>query len=292
MKRIAFLGVENSHANTFIGYIKNDPAYSDIEIAGVYSDEPEASEKLKEKYGVKILDSYDSEVGRVDGIVVTARHGDNHYKYAKPYIASGVPMFIDKPVTISEDEAVTFMKELRAAGVKVSGGSSLRHDRLVCELKKEAEADVDGKTTFGVVRAPVQMNSVYGGFFFYSQHLVETVTEIFGRYPEAVTAIRNGDNVTVTFEYPDYTVVGHFGEGSGVYYAARHTATAAHGDILARDGMNNWFSGEFKEYVAILRGESDGRDYTEFIAPVFILAAIDRSIKSGKREPVRRYSLD
>ena len=102
MKKIAILGCENSHANTFLKFIKENKEFSDIEVIGVYSKDREASEKLRETFGVAILDDYTDAVGKIDGLVITARHGDDHYKYAKPYIASGIPMFIDKPITINE----------------------------------------------------------------------------------------------------------------------------------------------------------------------------------------------
>ena len=86
MKKIVILGCENSHADIFLGFIKNDMKFSDIEVSGVYSDEKSAAEALSEKYGVKVMNAYDEAVGEIDGVIVTARHGNNHYKYAAPYI--------------------------------------------------------------------------------------------------------------------------------------------------------------------------------------------------------------
>jgi len=37
------------------------------------------------------MKNYDDAVGKVDSVIITARHGDNHYKYAKPYLASKKP---------------------------------------------------------------------------------------------------------------------------------------------------------------------------------------------------------
>ena len=136
MYKIAILGCENSHADAFINLIKNNEKYADIEVVGVYSNEPEAMQKLNEKYGVYMASDYTEFVGKVDGIMITARHGANHYKYAKPYISSGIPMFIDKPITCDEAEAVQFMKELKANGVRVTGGSTCIHVPYVKELKR------------------------------------------------------------------------------------------------------------------------------------------------------------
>ena len=113
MKKIAILGCENSHADNFLKFIKNREEFADVEVIGVYSDDLPAAEKLHEKFGVTVMNDYADAVGKIDGLVITARHGDNHYKYANPYIESGVPMFIDKPITVKEDEAIEFMRRLR-----------------------------------------------------------------------------------------------------------------------------------------------------------------------------------
>ena len=112
MKKVVILGCENSHANGFLNVIKNENI-DDIEVCGVYSYDPEASQKLHDTFGVPVMENYDSLVGQLDGLIITARHGDNHYKYAKPYLNDGIPMFIDKPITISEEDAREFMAILK-----------------------------------------------------------------------------------------------------------------------------------------------------------------------------------
>ena len=78
MKRIAILGCENSHANAFLKFIREREEFSDVEVVGVYSDDRTAAEKLRESFGVPVLEDYADAVGRIDGLIVTARHGDNH----------------------------------------------------------------------------------------------------------------------------------------------------------------------------------------------------------------------
>ena len=136
MKKIVFLGCENSHSSVFLGFINQDKRFSDIEVLGVYSHEKAPMENLNEKYGAKIMSSYDEAVEEADAIVVTARHGDNHYKYAAPYIKKGIPMFIDKPITVNEDEGVKFMRECKENGVRVTGGSCCIFEPGVVELRR------------------------------------------------------------------------------------------------------------------------------------------------------------
>ena len=291
MKKIAILGCENSHADAFLDFIYRTESYRDVEVVGVYSNEPEAAKKLNEKYGVKILKNYTDAKGKVDGIVITARHGALHYEYAKPYIESGIPMFIDKPVTISESEAVEFMQTLKSHGVRVSGGSSLKHDVGVKLLKLDRECNTDGNTTGGFVKAPINMVNAYGGFYFYAPHLVEVVSEIFGRYPSSVLAKVNGDEIEVKFNYGNYTVDSLFIEQKYEYYACRYAEGTVKGFTLESTKENNWFRSEFDEFYGILNGAPSPVSYEDFISSVFVMNAIERSINSGKEEKVNGFTV-
>ena len=289
MKKVAILGCENSHAHSFLNTMKNYPEdFSDIEVIGVYSDEMAECEKLRDRYGVEILEDYTSAVGKVDGIIITARNGENHYKYAKPYIESGIPMYIDKPITNTEEEAVALVKDLEAHGVRFTGGSTLRHDNTVLNFKKERIENVDGKTLGGIVKAPLDSNSKYGGFFFYAPHLVEIVLEMFGRNPKSVMTYKAGISTTVVFRYEEYDVVGLFTENNYLYYASRIAEKSAKMEkiSLGTGREHDWMYKELKEYYDILHGGERGMSTEDFLAPVFVANAIKRSIDSGKEEEV------
>ena len=164
MKKIVMLGCENSHVDTFLTIMKNNPdKYRDIEVIGVYSEEAEAMERVCATFGVPAMKTCDDAVGMADGVVITARHGGKHYPYAGPYIQSGVPMFIDKPITVDEEEAVRFMRECREAGVRITGGSCCKYAAEIADMKaKLSPEEIRG----GLVRAPINMDNPYGGFFF------------------------------------------------------------------------------------------------------------------------------
>ena len=284
MKKIVILGCENSHANSFLGFIRDREEFSDVEVIGVYSHEREAAEKLNEQFGVPVMDNYDDAVGKVDGVVITARHGDRHLMYAKPYIESGVPMFIDKPVTVKEEDTVELVELLKKNNIQVTGGSCLKYDPFVLALKRDRECNAMGKVLGGMVRAPYNKENEYGGFFFYSQHLVEMVCEIFGRFPKSVIAKENNNNINVLFRYDDYDCTAIFTEGVHIYGAALVAERAT--KSLDVSFCSDWFYREFKAYYDILSGGKMKETYEGFVAPVFILNAIDRSLKSGCEETV------
>ncbi len=291
MKKIVILGCENSHADMFLEYIKSNPKYSDVEVVGVYSHEIEASRRLEKNFGVKVLDAFDQEVGKVNGVIVTARHGDNHLKYARPYFQKGVTMFIDKPITISEQEAVELVSLAKEKGVKLTGGSSLRYDAFIQELSSDAKNEVDGQTVGGLVVCPISMNNSHGKFYFYAQHLVESVAKIFGYYPKSVSAFNKENALTVVFHYNSYDVTGIFmNEVYTCYYASRVAKEKTKSSAFSM--INNpCFELEFDEFYRVLSGEEQVADFKNFISPVFIMNAIERSIISGKEEIVKEYEV-
>jgi predicted dehydrogenase len=235
-------------------------------------------QKLNEEFGVYAMKSYDEFVDVADGIIVTARHGDNHYKYAKPYIKKGIPMFIDKPITVSEEDAVDFMKELKANNIKVCGGSMCVFASLVQEYAKAVKEKTYGEVYGGYVRAPINMDNPYGGFFFYSQHLVQMMCEMFGYYPNSVTAIKHDNHYNCLFNYDNVDVKGTYINGNYRYYAG---IDCADGSLLEPCEFGTAFVDEFMHFYTILTGGEMHQSYDDFFAPVFILNAIVRSYENG-----------
>lgn len=298
MKKIAILGCENAHAALFLRFIDEHYKYRDIEVVGVFSEDVAAAEKLNKAYGVYVMKSYDELVGKVDAIINTARHGDNHYKYCAPYIKDGIPMFIDKPVTISEEEAVKFMQEAKANGVKITGGSCVKHEVAVQQIKRDVINKEDGETLGGVVRGPLSSNTPNGGFFFYVQHLVESVMEAFGRYPKSVQTFKTGgkdfvkgDALTIVFRYDNYDIIGVAEELGGSYYISRHSTYHVKGYEMMVTFDNPCFLKEFDEFHDIVKGADQRITYEDFIAPVFVMNAIKRSIDTGKECEVKTFEI-
>lgn len=278
MYKIAILGCENSHANTFLGFIIRDKLYPDIEVMGVYSDDSTAAKKTAETFGLHIMDRYDELVGKIDGLIIVSRHGGKHYKMAAPYIKSGIPMFIDKPITVSEDDAIAFKAELIDNGVKVCGGSVCQFADFVQDLKSSVKEKTYGEVYGGTLRAPVDMVNDHGNFYFYSQHLVQTMVEIFGYYPTKVFANKNGKTVKCIVSYDKYDVVLEFVDKNYDFYAG---ISCERDSVYSKFGMDGCFKKEFDTFYSLLCGKEQVQSYDEFFAPVHILNAIERSYESG-----------
>lgn len=285
MYKIAILGSENSHADIFMGYIIKENLYPDIEVVGVYSEDKEATDKQHEEFGVYVAKSYDEFVGKVDGVIITARHGDDHYKFAKPYISSGIPMFIDKPVTISEKEAAEFKAELMENNVKVCGGSCLQFADGIKEVKEILKNEDCGEMYGAFFRAPVSLKNDFGNFYFYSQHLAQMMVEVFGFFPISVKAYQRGNVINCVVKYDDFDVSLMYTNGSWEYWAGVNSEKQT---FFKKCTLDNCFSREFEVFNQILTGGEQPHGYDEFFAPVYILNAIDRAVKSGNEEIIKR----
>ena len=289
MKKIVILGCENSHANTFLGYLRDMEEYRDVEVVGVYSIEREAAEKLHDTFGVKVMDTAEEAVGKVDGVVITARDGKYHYGLALPYLPTIKALFVDKPITIAEEEAVALMRECRKYGVKVSGGSCLKYADIAAAIGEDVKAEKDGATLAGIARAPVSFENEYGGFFFYSEHLIGLIGTAFGWYPTAVTVKKNGTVATTVFEFPGFNVTGLHTDGSWKYSVSRYYAKGERHEELAN--LMACFLPEWQEFYSILSGNEPSYTQEDLIAPVFTLNAMMRSMESGKTEAVHSFTI-
>ena len=216
--------------------------------------------------------------GKIDGLMITARDGKYHYPYAKPYIATGIPMFLDKPITVTQEDAAALVADLKANNVSVCGGSTLMHAPYLKVLKKEIESGEHGKCLGGYFRAPVSRVNDYGNFFFYSAHVISMMTEVFGYYPKTVYASRKNNCVDCVVAYEDVNVHLQYVDGSYVYYAMAAMEKGMVGNVVETGG----YATEFGRFYGILTGTEAGEDYADLTASVFIMNAINRSMETGE----------
>ena len=279
--KIAILGVENSHADAFGKLVKENPKYSDIEIVGVYSEDEEAVKRLIDAgyttYGAKTPDEF---LGKVDGVLITARHGNNHHKYAMPYVKAGVPCFIDKPFCANLELANELAQTAKDNGALLCGGSCLK---FIDEIKSLARMVRNKKVSYGTVACPVSMVNNNGGFWFYSQHLVELLITIFGRKIKSITAYcpdQEKNRVTVIFNYGTFDVTG--------FYTANYRYTASlmteDKNIYSAfcDDVAYTYINEFDEFVEMVKSGVMQHSYDDLLYPVKVLDAIERSYKEKK----------
>lgn len=287
MYRIGILGAENSHAEAFTRLFNRPDEqgamrYPDCRVVAVGGHDPEQNERLYKAFDLEFPAEGPADMmGRVDAVMVTARDGKYHLEFALPFVEAGIPTFVDKPFTVSEEEALRIARAALKSGTPICGGSSVKYAydvRMLRHTVRSCPEEVRG----GSVAAPLNMVNPYGGFYFYSSHLAEISLSLFG-IPASVAAFQSGNNVTAVARYDGYCVSNHFIDDLNAYYAAVYCK----GRVCERNiDISLCYRHECDEFAAMLRSGKSNQSMEELIAPVFYLNAVARSYQSGTEQAV------
>lgn len=279
--KLGLIGCENSHANSFAEIFNREKQFERFKITAVGGDYPFENEKLRRDYAVEeIYGDVEEMVKNVDGVIITARDGRTHLKWAEPFIRRGLPCFIDKPFCADYAEAEAFVAEAKKYGALLYGGSSLKLISETRELKLFAEnASIKG----GIVSAPLLMDSEYGGFYFYASHLVEMSLEIFGFDPVSVFAERKGNDVTATVKYKDFIVCNQFcDKAMNCYFGlaiGKEKNLFKSIDIFS--ALQEGLRLETIQFIEMIEKGKMPRSYEELIFPVKYMNAVVKSYESN-----------
>ncbi len=282
MKKIVILGCENSHADGFLNVLREEEL--PLEVLGVYSDESDAAKRVSEKFGVPILQHFDDAVGKVDGVMITARHGGRHFPLAAPYLPSGVPLFIDKPFSCSLADGRAFCEELKKYKNPVCGGSVMPKIPDVRTLRDTVACSGIGEIVGGSLIFPTFTDSPYGGYKFYASHMLETAMFLFGKDIRGVSASIMGKNMYCELIYDSFRVQSTM---SDLRYYFSACIIGKHGTVEKKPILpSDMGKYELAEFSALLDGKAPKQTPDELLFPVRLIDAIDRALESGKSEAV------
>lgn len=275
MKKIAIIGTENSHASAFASLLSES---KNVKIIGAFGTDPNANQAFSSKFGIDCSATSAADfAGLVDGVMITSRDGHSHFASALHYMVAGMTVFIDKPITISVGEAKRLADLSSLSGAKLCGGSCLKYSEEISELRSLANARPSGICGASFC-APVEMESPYGGFFFYAQHLVEMCVSVLGENVISVFAKRTSSGVSVLLNYGDFCASLFF--GSDIY-----TATLTFGSYdrhVEIKNVTDLYADELSYFISLLNGEEPKYSPRSVIYPVIILDAINRSFNENR----------
>lgn len=135
---------------------------------------------------------------------------------------------------------------------------------------------------------PINKCNPYGNFHFYSQHGVQCMMEVFGMNPRSVQVFEKDLTYTCVVRYDEFDVVLLYVEDYTTYYQAISYETKFLGEEISLDGCADK---EFMEFYELLTTRNQKTSYEEIFAPVYVINAMDRAIKSGKEEPIVKYEV-
>ena len=203
--RVGVIGTDTSHVPAFAKLLNGDPNAPD-HIAGARlvaaykggsKDIPDSAnrvdgfaEDVRTKYGVEIVTDIATLLSKVDVVLLTSLDGRVHLEQAKPVIAAHKPLFIDKPLAATLEDAREIARLAKEAGTPWFSSSSLRFGSIDAAMKIPG---LTGATTWGPgpfeAHHPLELA-------WYAIHPVELLYTIMGTGCESVTRI-SGENADV-----------------------------------------------------------------------------------------------
>jgi hypothetical protein len=209
--RLGIIGTDTSHVIAFT-QILNDPMSPDYvpgarvvaaykggspDVESSYKRVDKFAEELRTKWKVELVSDITALCRKVDGVLLESVDGRVHLEQVKPVIAAGKPVFIDKPLAASLEDAREIARLAKAAGVPWFSASSLRFSELAASLKFP---DVTGVLTWGP--GPLEPHH-YLDLSWYAIHEVELLYTLMGRGCEEVSRIYTPDADVIVGKWKD-----------------------------------------------------------------------------------------
>lgn len=198
--RIGIIGAENSHTAGFGKMFNIDKKFPGAEVKYVWGETDAFAKNAMEKGNIpnQVKDPKEM-LGKIDALIVDHRHPKYHLGAAEPFVKAGIPTFIDKPFCYRTAEGKQFLEMARKIGTPITSYSSIAHSDSTFNMKEQVAGMSD---IVHVVRTgKVDLDSKYGGVFFYGVHLVQPLMFIFGEDIKRVKITRNGSQGTANVQF-------------------------------------------------------------------------------------------
>ena len=202
--RIGIIGLDTSHVIKFTEILNNveDPYYVEggkvVAAFSGGSEDLKASwsrlegfrEELKEKWKIKIFDTIPELTKEVDAILLESVDGRKHLSQFRECIKAKIPVFIDKPLAASLNDALQILKLAREKGIPLFSSSSLRFDVNITEALAETQKGI----VLGCEAcSPASLEATNPGFYWYGIHGCEILYAAMGGGCQKVWCIGNED---------------------------------------------------------------------------------------------------
>lgn len=286
MNKIAILGIENSHAWGFARTLapkEGEMRHKDMKLVGLYTDLTREDGRVgKTEIGkvstcTRFAKMPDEFAGEVDAVMITARHGKHHLPFAKPYLQQGIPVWVDKPICTDTADAVEMVKLAKEYGSPISGGSCLVFSKEILEMAEYVK-NHRSEITGGYVEGPVNMVNDYGNFWFYSAHVIQMITSVFGFDVHSVEAWKEDEQtVRAVYHYSDMDVKALFG-GDYAVTVYREDQVSKHVPVT----LDGCFDAELDDFCRVIRTGKGVASWKEFVMPVFMIDATIRAFEENR----------
>jgi predicted dehydrogenase len=280
--RIGIIGAENSHTIGFGKMFNIDKKFPEAEVKYVWGETEEFARNAAEKGNIPhIVKDPEEMLGEIDALIVDHRHAQYHLKAATPFIKEGIPTFIDKPFCYRAAEGEEFLELARKHGTPVTSYSTIAHSASTFDIKEQAESM--GKINQVVRSGPVEMDSKYGGIFFYGVHIVQPLMYMFGEDIERVRVTRNGQTGSANLVYKNglfaTLIFKNISRGWETFVETEDGLTELKSRVEESDPAIC-----YTDMVEMFRTGKEPRSYASILNCVRVLEALEKSVDSQQWE--------
>ncbi|HKI89153.1 MAG TPA: Gfo/Idh/MocA family oxidoreductase [Draconibacterium sp.] len=199
-KIIGIIGAENSHTAGYGRLFNVEKKFPGWEVKYVWGETDEFAKNAMEKGNIPVQVNEQKEMmGKIDALIVDHRHPKYHLKAAWPFVEAGIPTFVDKPFCYRASEGKDFLQMAKEKGTPVSSYSSLAQSLGTFDMIDQLQS-MD-KISQVVRTGTADLDSKYGGIFFYGVHIVQPLMYMFGEDIEEVRVNRNGNTGNASLKY-------------------------------------------------------------------------------------------
>lgn len=286
MLKIGIIGAENSHCAA-IAKLCNVHKKVAARVTMVWGETPKFAKAAAESGQIPaIVRDWREMAGQVDGVMIDHRHSKYHAEPATFFLERSVPCFVDKPFTFTLAEGRRLCALARQKRVPVTSFSTIRLQRNFAEFKKAA-GKIGGIVSLATT-GPVELNSKYGGVFFYGIHQVEVILDVLGTRVRWVRLERNGKGgvATLAFENGALATMHCINNGNHAFH------WAAVGDKEMLDWKNESDASHYltgaKTFIEMFRTGKAPYSDERILGPIAVLEALAKSLRTGKRVRLSR----
>jgi len=212
--RVGMIGLDTSHCVAFARLLNDEKGKDHVPGARIVcawkggSPDLEASarrvegytKELREKFGIEIVETIGELCSRVDAVLLTSVDGRVHLDQARPVLAAGKRVFIDKPLAASWKDGAEIARLSAASGTPFFSASSLRFHAPLLRVKEDPAV---GKVLGCLAWSPCPLEPHHPDLFWYGVHGVEMLYALMGPGCQAVRTWATEDAHVVTGRWKD-----------------------------------------------------------------------------------------
>ena len=285
MPTIGIIGAENSHTVAIAKTINIDRLVSGFSVTHVWGETPDDAKDAQDRGLIpNIVEEPEDRIGQVDAAIVDHRHPKYHLPAVRPLLEAGIPLFVDKPFCYRLDEGKEFLARARELDVPVCSFSVLPKQASFAQLQEDVREL--GRIISVVSTGPCDIDSEYGGVFFYGIHQVDMVVRLLDQDITHVQLNRGEQNHTATLYSASGAIstMNLIGEGRVGFHVSVIGEKGRTDRVIGYD-ENTYLTGVLDFCRMFSTGETDETDGS-ILTPVAVLEALEKSQESGEKVEV------